>query len=80
MSRGLGVQQREILGDLHSLGRGAGVLVGDGGSNTRRAAHSLARRGLVTLEFRQIYGKRRLVARLASRSGVAHRDTRAWTV
>lgn len=64
MSRGIGRAQREILEQLRAMNAGAGVLVGDNGANTRRAAHGLARRGLLILEYRTFYGRRRLVARL----------------
>jgi len=67
MSRGLGETQRAILEQLHGMNAGAGVLVGDNGGNTRRAAHALAARGLVTLEYLTVYGRVRLVARLVRR-------------
>lgn len=65
MSRGLGITQIEILEQLHQLSPGSGVLAGDNGANTRRAAHKLAARGLVTIEYRSLCGRRRLVVHLA---------------
>lgn len=67
MSRGIGCQQREILAELAHMNFGAGMLVGEMGGNTRRAAHGLERRGLVTLERMLVWGRWRLVARLARR-------------
>lgn len=64
MSRGIGAEQRRILDELRAMNAGAGVLVGDRGGNTRRAAHGLERRGLVTLDRMVIWGRWRLVARL----------------
>ena len=66
MSRGLGSVQREILDALRALEPGSGVIVGDGGSAYRRAAHGLAERGLVVLERRLVDGRFRLVARFPS--------------
>lgn len=67
MGRGLGAIQQQILAQLTELNPGAGVLPGDNGGNTRRAAHTLAGRGLVRIEYLNIYGRRRLVIRLARR-------------
>lgn len=67
MSRGIGSVQRDILEQLAELNPGAGVLPGDNGGNTRRAAHALARRGLVTVERMTLFGRRRLVVRLPRR-------------
>lgn len=70
MSRGLGSRQRLILDELEALPPGFGVRLSDGvntvaeRSALRRAAHSLARRGLVTLERKSLEGRSRLVARL----------------
>lgn len=65
MSRGLGTTQQRILEQLHDLNVGAGVLPGDNGGNTRRAAHTLAKRGVVSIEYLNVYGRRRLIVRLA---------------
>lgn len=72
MSRGLGVTQLEIVEQLRAMSAGAGVLPGDNGGNTRRAAHALAGRGLVALEYRNLHGRRRLVVRLAVRADLEH--------
>ena len=64
MSRGLGCVQRDLLEQLAGLGVGMGLLPGDGGANTMRAALRLADRGLVTVEYRRAFGRRRLVIRL----------------
>ena len=67
MSRGIGRAQRDILEQLLQMNVDAGLLVGDGGGNMRRAAHSLARRGLLRLEHGIYFGRVRLVARLPRR-------------
>lgn len=67
MSRGLGRVQRELIEQLHSMNPGAGILPGDGGGNTRRAALTLAKRGLVVVEYRRLFGHRRMVIRLSRR-------------
>ena len=67
MSRGLGHVQRELIERLQSMSPGAGILPGDGGGNTRRAALRLADRGLVNIEYRRLFGRRRLVIRLSRR-------------
>ncbi|MEW1706600.1 hypothetical protein AB0230_05080 [Microbacterium sp. NPDC089190] len=64
LSRGLGTTQQRVLEQLRDLNVGAGVLPGDNGGNTRRAAHTLAKRGLVSIEYLSVYGRRRLVVRL----------------
>lgn len=56
MSRGLGCVQRDLLEQLAGLGVGMGLLPGDGGANTRRAALRLADRGLVSVEYRRAFG------------------------
>ena len=65
MSLGIGVVQREILDALSALEPGSGVVVGDGGSSYRRAAHGLRDRGLVVLRVPLLDGRLRLVAALA---------------
>lgn len=67
MSRGLGHVQRELVERLRSMNPGAGILPGDNGGNTRRAALRLADRGIVTVEYRRLFGRRRLVIRLSRR-------------
>lgn len=67
MSRGLGRVQRELIEQLQSMNPGAGILPGDNGGNTRRAALRLAKRGLVKVEYRRLFGHRRLVIRLSRR-------------
>lgn len=67
MSKGIGTEQQRILTELRSMNARAGILVGDRGGNTRRAAHNLERRGLVTLERMLVWGRWRLVARLRGR-------------
>lgn len=67
MSRGLGHVQRDLIERLQSMTPGAGILPGDGGGNTRRAALRLAERGLVVIEYRRLFGRQRLVIRLARR-------------
>ena len=62
MSRGHGRVQREILAALASRPAGSMLLVGDGGSSYRRAAHGLAAGGLVKLNTRLLFGRKRLVA------------------
>lgn len=70
MSRGLGTRQRLILDELEALPPGFGVRLSEDGNShaeasaLRRAAHSLARRGLVRLERRSLDGRSRLVVRL----------------
>lgn len=64
MSRGLGRVQRDLLEQLRARNHGAGILPGENGGNTRRAARGLERRGLVKLEKMLIWGRWRLVARL----------------
>lgn len=63
MSRGLGVIQRGILETLTEQGAGAGIFAYQFGGNTRRAAHTLARRGLVRIEYRHHNGRRYMLIR-----------------
>lgn len=64
MSRGRGSVQREILDALAELPSGHLLLVGDGGSSYRRAAHRLAEQGIVRLLTVNAYGRRMLAVQV----------------
>lgn len=67
MSRGLGRIQRQIIDQLQELDPGAGILPGENGGNTRRAALRLADLGIVRVQYIRINGRRRQVVRLLRR-------------
>lgn len=61
--------QRSILDNLREQGAGAQILAYQFGGNMRRAAHTLALRGLVRIEYRHYQGRRYMVIRPQRRLG-----------